>query len=221
MSPPQSIGQIRYLVQSEQLEEAQAELLNLLSYAPRNGEAWTIAAQLTSDLEQRKEFLRRVFEYSANPELADWAFHNLGEYLSKGSIEKLSPPPIESLIIRSDTKISLDHLLVLPEKGEPTPSASSNVPPPTDVSKNDAPAPPSGMQDWQIKVKETTPLFSVKRLGEWIILVGGLIFIASVYFEPLSNFFRCYRISSLFYCFLPMFVLGLITVLIGFFVDKK
>jgi hypothetical protein len=61
-----TVEQIQHLLRSAQIEEARAGLVQLLQSLPRNDQAWTIAAQLTSDAGQRQTFLKRVFEYSAN-----------------------------------------------------------------------------------------------------------------------------------------------------------
>jgi hypothetical protein len=45
--------------------------------------------------------------------------------------------------------------------------------------------------------------------------------VARVIVEPLYNFFAYIRLSPLFYCFVPVFSLGAVTMLVGFFVDKK
>jgi hypothetical protein len=210
MTSPKNVEHIQYLIQSAQLEEAQTELANLLGQTPRNEKAWAIAAQLTSDRQQRKQFLRRVFEFSDDADLADWAFRNLGEQLSDKPPDSLSIPPIEALMVRGDARIPLDDLLVhaMP-KDQPISCPADKVPP--------APS----LIDHERQANRRHLSFSVKWLGKWIMIVGGIIFITSVYYKPLLAVFVVNRLSPFYHCFVPLFLLGVFALLVGFVVDKK
>ena len=212
-----SISHIQDLIQSARLEEAKIELENLLRNTPGNGYAWTIAAQLTSELEQREEFLRRVFEYSDDSNLADWAFRNLGQALSDKPPVKFSSPPIESLIVRNDARIALDNLMVEPTNKNPSESyLESQVLPVHDIVR---PAFPLEIQDAPIK-KRNLPV-SLKDFGKWTMLAAGILFIASVYFEPVRAFFVVTGLPSFYCCFVPLFILGSLSFIAGIFVERK
>lgn len=210
MTSPKSIEHIQSLIQSGQLEEAQTELANLLGHTPRNENAWAIAAQLTSDQQQRIEFLRRAFEFSDDTDLADWAFRNLGEQQSDRPVVRLSIPPIEGLMVRGDTRISLDNLPVDATR------ESQSISRPTDELP---PAPQLIIHERQENRRHLS--FSAKWLGKWMMIVGGIILISSFCSEPFLAIFVDNGLSPFYHCFLPLFLLGVLALLVGFAVDKK
>jgi len=219
MENPKSIGHILFLIQSGQLNEAKAELETYLINAPTDDKAWTIASLLTSDFEQRKEYLTRVFNLSEDTDLANWAFQNLGEMLSEDPAYLPTSPPDESLVINTEKRISLNNLIrISAEESKSTPDI-------TKVSSFEEEVGIESPSPTEITYKSTQnkfhQLFSVKRLGEWIIIIGGLILILAVYSAPFRSFFINIRLSPFYYCFLPMLVFGLVIIVIGFFVDKK
>ncbi|MBN1430690.1 MAG: tetratricopeptide repeat protein [Anaerolineae bacterium] len=220
MASSQSIEHIQYLIRSEQLDQAQTALSEFLRNAPRNGEAWAIAAQLTSDPQQCREFLKTVFDCSDSTALTDWAFRNLGDLQSEGSVYRLSPPPIESLIVLTDTRIPSDNLLAQAASSSQSTSPIEKATSPVPIPESVPPTPTSAI--YEPNVKKTRLPFSVKRLGEWMMLVGGLILIFSVYSESFRLLLMdIIGLSPFYYCFLPLFVLGTLTFLAGFIVDTR
>ncbi len=186
MNPSPSVEHVQELLQLTRLAEARVELVAWLHSHPRDDRAWTIAAQLTSDHEQRKEFLRRVFDCSPNMNLADWAFRSLGQ-LADGPGDKLALPPVESLVVLSDSRVALNELVTQPTSPTPAPAQATSTPSASSAGAAGTDSPPSVSlprrrrpRNWPIMIK---------TLGELIMIGAGVLFISTIYYDPLLQTF--------------------------------
>jgi hypothetical protein len=72
-----------------------------------------------------------------------------------------------------------------------------------------------------IAERRTRPLFSLKQTGKWVMLGAGVLFISTVYYDPLLQFFVFIGLPLFFYCFVPLFSAGALILPVGYFVEKK
>lgn len=230
---------IRHLILSGKEVEGKLELIRVLTENPYNDQAWTLAAQLTSDPEQRKLFVKRVFDCSDNMELADWGFQNFSK-LEMGQEREISIPPSEYLSMQNHRRLALDELVDLalnPPAPAPEPAFQLTrqvVPETTEhIVKPIAPVSPSVGNQLQVSstrhteavnepmIESTMPLFSLKAIGKWTIVAAGIFFIVIVYNPYLLFWFMQFGIYPFYFCVLPMFFVGLIMTIAGYLIEKK
>jgi hypothetical protein len=229
---------IRHLILSGKEREGKSELIRVLTENPYLDQAWTLAAQLTSDAEQRKLFVKRVFDCSDNMELADWGFLNFSK-LEMGQEREISIPPSEYLAMQNHRRLAMDELVDLalnPPAPAPEPAfrlmtEHSQEPPehsvepiallsPSLVNQNNVSKADHSRAVNEPMVESTLPLFSLKTIGKWTIVAAGVFFIAIMYSPYLLFWFMQFRIYPFYHCVLPMAFLGAVTLFVGYLIKK-
>ena len=234
------VTHIRHLILSGKVDEARSELISTLTKNPYDDQAWTLAAQLTSNIDQRKIFIKRVFDCSDVMELADWGFQNFGK-LEMGTEREISVPPIEYLAMQNHQRILLDELVNValnPPVPAPPPARRMKTQVVSESAKNtvESNVPHITLEENQNKVQtersskninashieeSTIQLFSMKAIGKWIMVGAGLLFIVIIYSEPFMQFFVYNQISPLYCCFIPLFLIGAVVTIVGYLTDKN
>jgi hypothetical protein len=202
-------AQIKEYIESSTATKVQDALFELLQKEPRNDQAWTIAAQLTPQSYQRNEFLRQVFECSNNADLADWAFDTLVA-LKEGSAIKMSDPPFDFLVIKTDRKLLLDDLLDI--------AVSMQEPENENLSM-----PVQGKQLDDIHIeqgKSTIPLISLRGIGKIFMITSVFVAILLFIDNPLNQFVVNADYDPFCCCFIPLLIVNGVVYMIGFFVRK-
>ncbi len=60
----------------------------------------------------------------------------------------------------------------------------------------------------------------VKTLGELIMLGAGVLFICTIYYDPLLQTFLEMGINPFWACYYPLFFFGLLIVVVGFIMER-
>jgi hypothetical protein len=198
------IESIYRLITEKRFDEAQPVLEEILSANPKDAGAWALKSLLPAPLAQREHCLRQTHEYSQDTTLSQWAFLQIG-YLKAGTPTGEGEFPIQA-VIRSQYAQAM-------------------------VGKSSQQARNFATGDETVIAERTIPIFlrpptrrsSLKRIGVWIALVGGLVLVLPTFITPLLDLLLTLGAPPGFglYLGLPLILIGALLMIAGFFVDKK
>jgi hypothetical protein len=193
------------LIKEKHLDQASSTLDELLSNDPKDAGAWALKTLVAPDLEQREQCLRQVFEHSKDTALANWSFEQLKQIQAGSPPEPETDLPLESIMVYRYTQIAAT--------GHTEAGTISSVADP--VRTVEMPV--------SIPAKNTPRRISVKRIGVWIALAGGLVIVVPGFSPSIITLLIQIGVPLGWglYCGFPLILIGALVLVVGLFVDKK